>query len=924
MKRFILCLLTIFLYSCGPAWADLTLTAGEGIDVSSAGAGLDATVACEDASSSNKGCASFNASQFSVTGGAVSLGTVDISDDTNLTAGTGITITGDTVSVQNIYESSSSNNIDPDRLAGDSTDDNLIDQEIIQDVFVLAAGDTMSGTLYVPAAGLKVDSTDVCLQDGTNCPASGGGDAVTVNSSGADTTANFLTNLYYAWTLTDGGAGGPDDITIKPAYSATLAGNPALLAGESVFSSTGIIFEGSTADTVEGLLTVTDPSSTDKTWTLPNASGTILLGPGSNGMVARTSAGVSTNRTLSAGSNGGISIANGDGVSGNPTFTISISSALSGDHSMTAHGAKFGQSGIVFEGATADTVEAYFVITDPTSSDKTYTFPNASGTVILSSSTVDALAASTSAQLRTLLSDETGTGAAVFAGGDIAAGTATTPAADDSDTSIATTAYVQSEIDGAGGTGLSCSSGICNVIDNYLLNTSDSWSGTLTTVGTLDISGGKIRITAGTDPTAFEPCTAGQIFMDTDATSGQQFMGCESGSFVKQGDGTGAGSGAFSDAADPVVLNTTTKDVVVGASQINSGKFSVDGDADQVQLAIQGHSSQTSNLVELENSGGTIQVSISNLGNVTANQFTLGDSEAVQWPNITLAEDSGTLLLSGGGMRIVDDQNLYFGTSSTWSINYDNSVDDQLLFETAKTATQSITDPLVEFLVDTGAAGMTADQEVFGIAKGSQASNTPLFTLDEDGDATFAGSITAGGATSSIVLASGGSFQDASNSNILLGSTTTLDVGTQGTLLIEVGTGVDPDVAGKIGIDTTDDQFVYYGGAKRVLSYMKEVCVTLEDPVDADDDVPFFIPRDAITITDVACQVTGGTSIPLTISDGTNALEAITCGTSVTEDDGSITNGTFTSLEPMQFDLGSPSGSPTWLNFCVTYTIDAQ
>jgi hypothetical protein len=51
-----------------------------------------------------------------------------------------------------------------------------------------------------------------------------------------------------------------------------------------------------------------------------------------------------------------------------------------------------------------------------------------------------------SAGLRAALSDETGTGAAVFAGGDIGAATATTPSADDNDTSVATTAYVQTEL----------------------------------------------------------------------------------------------------------------------------------------------------------------------------------------------------------------------------------------------------------------------------------------------------------------------------------------------------------------------------------------------------------------------------------------------------------------------------------------------
>lgn len=59
----------------------------------------------------------------------------------------------------------------------------------------------------------------------------------------------------------------------------------------------------------------------------------------------------------------------------------------------------------------------------------------------LSSADID-----TSVELRTIVTDESGTGALLFAGGDIAAGTATTPAANDNDTSIATTAYVQTEL----------------------------------------------------------------------------------------------------------------------------------------------------------------------------------------------------------------------------------------------------------------------------------------------------------------------------------------------------------------------------------------------------------------------------------------------------------------------------------------------
>jgi hypothetical protein len=55
-------------------------------------------------------------------------------------------------------------------------------------------------------------------------------------------------------------------------------------------------------------------------------------------------------------------------------------------------------------------------------------------------------AATTSAQLASVITDETGTGALVFAGGNIGAGTATTAAAGTSTTQIATTAFVQNEI----------------------------------------------------------------------------------------------------------------------------------------------------------------------------------------------------------------------------------------------------------------------------------------------------------------------------------------------------------------------------------------------------------------------------------------------------------------------------------------------
>jgi hypothetical protein len=71
-------------------------------------------------------------------------------------------------------------------------------------------------------------------------------------------------------------------------------------------------------------------------------------------------------------------------------------------------------NGIVFEGATANDFETTLTVTDPTS-DKTITLPDATGTVALTNNKLDVFAATTSSELRTVISDETGTGALVFA-----------------------------------------------------------------------------------------------------------------------------------------------------------------------------------------------------------------------------------------------------------------------------------------------------------------------------------------------------------------------------------------------------------------------------------------------------------------------------------------------------------------------------
>jgi hypothetical protein len=77
-------------------------------------------------------------------------------------------------------------------------------------------------------------------------------------------------------------------------------------------------------------------------------------------------------------------------------------------------GLALNDSSIVFEGSSADDNETTLTVTNPTA-DRTITLPDATGTVALTNNKLDAFAATSSSELASVISDETGTGALVFA-----------------------------------------------------------------------------------------------------------------------------------------------------------------------------------------------------------------------------------------------------------------------------------------------------------------------------------------------------------------------------------------------------------------------------------------------------------------------------------------------------------------------------
>lgn len=154
-------------------------------------------------------------------------------------------------------------------------------------------------------------------------------------------------------------------------------------------------------------------------------------------------------------------------------------------------------------------------------------------------------------------------------------------------------------------------------------------------------TGGQLRVGAPgiefVESDSNPACAAGNynIFADLSETTLKK---CVNGT-VTDLDTGGSGSGAFSDASDPVVLNTTTKDVVIGTGQVNGSKLTVDGDADQTQVTIQGNATQTNPLLVFEDSAGTVLASVDEAGNA---QFASVEvpANATDGGKVTLCEDT--------------------------------------------------------------------------------------------------------------------------------------------------------------------------------------------------------------------------------------------------------------------------------------------
>ena len=171
---------------------------------------------------------------------------------------------------------------------------------------------------------------------------------------------------------------GLTSLTSTTLIGTTLVSGAVDAANAISIASGNITFEGSSADANETILTAANATGSDKTLTLPNETGTILTDASSiaNSNLANSSLTVGSTSISLGGTATTIA-----GLSSLTSTTLVGTTLISGSAD-AANSITLASGNIVYEGSTANDFETTISVTDPTA-DRTITFPNADGTVVL-------------------------------------------------------------------------------------------------------------------------------------------------------------------------------------------------------------------------------------------------------------------------------------------------------------------------------------------------------------------------------------------------------------------------------------------------------------------------------------------------------------------------------------------------------------
>ena len=331
-------------------------------------------------------------------------------------------------------------------LVGTDTSDTLTNKTLTSPVITTMTGSSITldsaGDINLDADGANITMKDGgttvldFVLDGTTLVTLDAGGDIALDADGGDiffkdagTTFGSATNtggnlIIKSGTTTAATFSGANVTLAGTVASGAITSSSTVTATQAILSNASpLVFEGSTADSFETTIAVTDPTA-DRTITIPNATDTL---------VGKATTDTLTNKTLTtpviaeidSGANitldaaadivldaggaditlkddgttfGSLTQASGELVikSGStPTTAITMSGAnvtiagnltVSGSTTTVDSSTVNLQTGFVFEGSSDDSFETTLTATDPTA-DRTITLPNLTGTVSLITAT---------------------------------------------------------------------------------------------------------------------------------------------------------------------------------------------------------------------------------------------------------------------------------------------------------------------------------------------------------------------------------------------------------------------------------------------------------------------------------------------------------------------------------------------------------
>lgn len=155
-----------------------------------------------------------------------------------------------------------------------------------------------------------------------------------------------------------------------------------------------------------------------------------------------------------------------------------------------------------------------------------------------------------------------------------------------------------------------------------------------------------------------------------------------------------------------------------------------------------------------------------------------------------------------------------------------------------------------------------------------------------------------------------------------------------GATSLEIPNGASPtvDATGEVAVDTTSDQYIYYGASsKRVLTPFDEKSAFIASTTIDKNGVSFSVGTStfemanysrAVTLDTFYCKTNTGTTT-VRFGDGTNWTAVVVCGPGGGTGS-SLSNNTFTAREDIQLQVGSAVGTPAKVTVSASFLTTAD